>query len=141
MVLKFGRIKQTQLIPNAKPVQVYRAFLNAKIHSQFTGSKATGKARIGSKFTAWDGYISGKTVGLTIGKRIVQEWRTTEFPDKYPSSILDLTFKAKKGDTQIFMIHSRVPRSQTARYREGWISSYWDPLREYFRETQKPKKR
>ncbi len=139
-VLRFGRIKQSQFIPYAKPGQVYRAFLNAKIHNEFTGSKATGKARVGAKFTAWDGYISGRIVELKSGKRIVQEWRTTEFPDKYPASRLDLTFEAKKGGTQVVMMHSQVPSSQTARYREGWVSAYWEPLRAYYRKTQKSTK-
>jgi len=137
MALRFGRIKQSQFIPLVKPIQVYRAFLNAKIHSDFTGSKATGKARVGAKFTAWDGYISGKIVKLKSGKRIVQEWRTSEFPHKYPASRLDLSFKAKRGGTQIVMVHSRVSASQTALYREGWVSAYWNPLKEYFRKAER----
>jgi hypothetical protein len=67
--------------------------------------------------------------------------RTSEFPSEYPASRLELNFKAKKGGTEIVMIHSRVPASQTASYREGWVSSYWDPLRDYFRKTQKQKMR
>jgi activator of HSP90 ATPase len=119
---------------------VYRAFLNARTHTVFTGSKATGTGRVGAKFTAWDGYITGKTLKLTNGKKIVQEWRTSEFPSNYPASRLELNFKAKEGGTEIVMIHSRVPASQTASYREGWVSSYWDPLREYFTKKQKQKK-
>ena len=135
MALRFGRIKQRQFIPYVEPREVYRAFLNAKIHSQFTGSKATGKGVVGGTFTAWDGYITGKNLKLVSGKRIVQEWRTTEFPEKYPASVLDLTFRSKKGGTQIIMIHSKVPATQTAKYREGWVSAYWEPLREYFHKT------
>lgn len=141
MTLRFGRIRQTQFIPHAEPKQVYRAILNARMHSAFTGSKATGEGRVGGKFTAWDGYITGKTLQLKSGKKIVQEWRTSEFPSEYPASRLELNFKAKKGGTEIVMIHSRVPASQTASYRGGWVSSYWDPLREYFRKAQKRKKR
>jgi activator of HSP90 ATPase len=95
---------------------------------------------VGGSFTAWDGYITGKTLELKSGKKIVQEWRTTEFPSKYPASRLELNFKAKKGGTEIVMIHSKVPASQTASYREGWVSSYWDPLREYFSKAQERKK-
>jgi activator of HSP90 ATPase len=84
------------------------------------------------KFTAWDGYITGRHLQLKSGKKIVQEWSTSEFPNGYPPSILELTFKAKKGGTEIVMTHSKVPASQTARYREGWVSAYWNPLREYF---------
>jgi activator of HSP90 ATPase len=132
MPLRFGRIKQTQFVPNAKPIEIYRAFLNASTHSAFTSSKATGSGRVGGKFTAWDDYITGRNLELKSGKKIVQEWRTTEFPDQYPDSRLELNFNAKKDGTEIVMIHSRLPASQVARYREGWISAYWDPLREYF---------
>ena len=64
---------------HAEPAEVYEAFIDAKKHSAFTGSKATGDGRIGSKFIAWDGYISGKNIELEPGKRIVQEWVTSEW--------------------------------------------------------------
>lgn len=137
MALRFGRIRQTQFIPNAEPSEVYHAFLNAKTHTAFTGSKATGTGRAGGRFTAWDGYITGKTLRLKPGKKIVQAWRTTEFPSQYPDSKLELSFKAKKDGTEIVMAHTKVPASQTARYREGWVSAYWDPLREYFLKRQR----
>lgn len=133
MTLRFGKIRQTEFIPNATPAEVYRALTNPKIHTAFTGSKATGSARVGGKFTAWDDYITGKNVELKSGRKIVQEWRTTEFPEEYPSSKLELTLKAKRGGTQIIMAHSKVPASQTKKYKSGWVSAYWDPLREYFR--------
>jgi activator of HSP90 ATPase len=41
----------------AKPIEVYEAFVDAKKHSAFTGSKAMGEGKVGSKFTAWDGYL------------------------------------------------------------------------------------
>jgi len=132
MVIRFGRIRQTQFIPDATPTEVYRAFLNAKTHAAFTGSPATGSGKVGAKFTAWDGYITGKNIQLKSGKKIVQNWRTTEFPREYPDSRLELNFKAKKGGTELVMVHSKIPASQTANYREGWISSYWDPLKDYF---------
>ena len=108
------------------------AFLNARTHTAFTGSKATGEGRVGAKFTAWDGYITGRTVQLKPSKKIVQEWRTTEFPSQYPDSRLELNFKAKKGGTEIVMIHSKVPAAQTPSYRAGWTEFYWDPLKHYF---------
>src|SRR5579872_3964826 len=78
--LKTGEIKQTVLIPNSTPTQVYRALLSSKVHSEFTGSPASVSARAGAKFNAWDGYISGKNVELQDSKKIVQDWQTTEWP-------------------------------------------------------------
>jgi len=75
-------IKEKVLI-QVKPEEVYNVFLNTRKHSEFTGSKATCNPKVGGKFTAWDGYIFGKTIRLEKGKRIAQYWQTTEWPKGY----------------------------------------------------------
>ena len=133
MPLKFGKIEQTVFI-KASPDDVYDALLNAKKHSAFTGSPAKTNAKVGSEFTAWDGYITGKNLELVKGEKIVQEWETTEWPGGYPRSRLELTLTPKKGGTELKMVHSQVPAEQVEDYRSGWHTSYWDPLKAYFAE-------
>jgi len=133
MPLEFGEIKQTVFI-KASPEEVYDALLNAKKHSAFTGSPAKTNARVGSEFTAWDGYITGKNLELVKGEKIVQEWETTGWPEGYPRSRLELTLTPKKGGTELRMVHSQVPAEQVEDYRSGWHTSYWDPLKAYFAE-------
>lgn len=87
---------------------------------------------MGGKFTAWDGYITGKHLELVKGRKIVQEWKTTEWPAGYPPSRLQLKFSLKRGGTELRMLHSKVPAEQIASYRKGWVDSYWNPLKEYF---------
>lgn len=130
MPLKFGTIEQTVFF-EASPQEVYDALLDPKKHSDFTGSPATTSARKGASFTAWGGYITGKNLELVKGKRIVQQWKTTEWPDGYPASRLEFTLTAKKGGTELKMIHSKVPAEQLADYSSGWKASYWDTLKEY----------
>jgi uncharacterized protein YndB with AHSA1/START domain len=65
MKTKVRTIKQKVVIP-ASPKEVYEAYVDAKKHSKFTGSKATGKAVVGGKFTAWTGTFLGKTLSLTM---------------------------------------------------------------------------
>ena len=50
------------VILNVKPEIAYKDWLNSKEHSNFTGSPAKINPNIGGTFTAWDGYISGKTM-------------------------------------------------------------------------------
>ena len=126
-------IRQKVTVP-AKPIEVYEAFVDAKKHSTFTGSKATGQGKVGRKFTAWDGYISGKFLKLEKGKRIVQEWVTTEWPKDFPPSRFELTLKEVRGDTEISMTHSNVPAEQAKDLKEGWNEFYWKPLKEYFKK-------
>ena len=138
MSAKVTTIRQKTFVP-ATPDEVYDAFIDAKKHSAFTGSKATSDPKVGGKFAAWDGYISGKNLELERGKKIVQEWSTTDWPDASPPSKLELTFKNTKGGTEISMIHSNVPPEQADDLAEGWVEFYWKPLKEYF--TKQSRKR
>ena len=133
---KTTTITQTQEIP-ASPAEVYGAFADAKKHAAFTGSKATFEAKAGGKFTAWDGYIYGKNLELKPGKRLVQEWMTTEWPEGQAPSIVEFSFKAAKGGTRVKMVHSKVPAEQADDYRQGWTDYYWKPLKQYFAKLAK----
>ena len=129
--MKTKIIKQKIFI-TASSEEVYNAFVDVKIHSAFTGAKATGTAKEGSEFTAWDGYITGKHLKLVKGKKIVQEWTTTEWPKGAESSKLELTFTAKKDGTELTVVHSKVPAKQASDYSNGWKKFYWDPFKKYF---------
>lgn len=129
--MKFETIKQTAVI-RAPPEEVYEAYLDPKKHAEFTGSPAAGTPKVGGKFTAWDGYISGKYVELEKGKRIVHEWRTTEWPPGYPPSVVELTFKPKGKGTELTMVHSKAPAEQAESYASGWMEWYWEPLKRHF---------
>jgi uncharacterized protein YndB with AHSA1/START domain len=131
MTARVRTITQTVVVP-APPRKVYEAFVVPRIHAAFTGSPAKGSARVGGTFTAMNGYISAVYRTLVPGRRIVQDWRTTEWPDGAGASRLEFTFKAAKGGTRVRMVHSHVPAEQAASYRQGWIDYYWKPLKTYF---------
>jgi activator of HSP90 ATPase len=135
--LEVATITQKVVIPKVSPKQVYEAYVDPKKHGEFTESKATGKPVVGGKFTAWDGYISGKFLELEEGKRVVQEWTSTDFPEGYPPSKLELTFSAVPKGTEITMVHSDVPKEQEDETAEGWTEFYWEPLKKYFKKEKK----
>lgn len=129
--MKFESIRQTVVI-DASPEEVYLAYVDPKKHAAFTGSPAGGTPKVGCKFTAWDGYITGKYTELVRGKRIVHEWTTTEWPEGYPPSMVELTLKRKGGKTELTMVHSRAPAAQAEDYAQGWTDWYWEPMKKYF---------
>ena len=63
----------------ATPQAVYDAWLDSAAHGAMTGGAAKIAKHVGGPYSAWDGYIAGKTLELIPGKRIVQSWRTSEF--------------------------------------------------------------
>jgi activator of HSP90 ATPase len=124
-------IKQQQFIP-ATPGEVYEILTDPKLHTAFTGAKATGAARLGGKFSAWNGFISARYIGLEPGKRIVQEWSTAQWPKGAPPSRLEFTLKNKNRGTELTMVQSEVPAEQAPLYRKGWGTNYWKPMKAYF---------
>ena len=139
MNIRTRTIKQKVVIP-ASPEQVYDAFMNPKKHAAFTGSEAEGSSEVGGEFSAWGGYITAKNLVLAPGSKIVQEWSTSEWPDGYPPSRLELRLKAVPEGTEITLVQTKVPEEQADDYDQGWHDSYWKPMVRYFEQGKKRKK-
>ena len=127
-------IRVSDVIP-APPDRIYRAWLDASEHSAFTGGEATVDPFPGGKFTAWDGYIEGTTLELEPGNRIVQAWRTTEFPPGSADSRLEVLLEPAEGGTRVTFIHTEIPEGQGASYESGWEEYYFGPMRKYFAQA------
>ncbi len=97
-----------------------------------TGSPAQVDGNVGGKFSAWDGYIFGSTLDLTPNQRIVQAWRTSEFPEDAPDSHLEVLLEEVDGGTKVTFVHSDMPEDQVDSYRQGWQDFYFKPMKEYF---------
>ncbi len=117
---------------NATAKDIYIAWLDSKGHSAFTKSPAKVDPKKGGKFIAWDGYISGTNVGLKPYTRIVQKWRTTEFPEGSPDSNLEILLEQGKKGTKLSLIHTEIPDGQAKEYKKGWIDFYFKPMKKYF---------
>ena len=128
--MKHG-FKLSAVIP-ATPAEIYKAWLSTKGHTAMTGSAAKVDGKIGGKFTAWDGYIFGSTLALEPDQRIAQAWRTSEFPDEAPDSLVEITLKETKDGTKITLTHSQIPAGQEDSYRQGWEDFYFKPMKTYF---------
>ena len=117
----------------ATPESVYEAWLDGAQHAAFTGAAATGEATVGVRFTAWDGYIEGSNVELQPYARIVQRWRTAEFPAGAPDSTLVVVLEMEgTASTRITLRHTDIPAGQGESYRQGWLDHYFEPMRRHF---------
>jgi uncharacterized protein YndB with AHSA1/START domain len=137
--MAYDYFRMTAIIP-APPARVYAAWLDSKEHADFTGGHATIEPGVGGAHTAWDGYISGRHVELVPGKKIVQTWRTSEFPAEAVDSRLELQFEPRGpggNETTLTLIHTEIPVGQGALYKEGWGEHYFEPMRAYFEEASR----
>lgn len=114
------------------PERIYSAWLDSGAHAAFTGAAAKIDPRIGGKFSVLGGSVSGRTVGLLPGRRIVQTWRAKEFPGGSSDSRLEIQFERADGATRITIMHSALPAGQGEQLKQTWIVRYFQPLRAYF---------
>ncbi len=124
-------IKVTSLLP-ASPHEVYEAWLDSALHARMTGGAATIDKRVGGRHEAWDGYIEGTNVALEPGRRIVQTWRTSDFPADAGDSTIEILLEAEDGQTRITIDHTDIPEGQGKGYESGWRDHYFRPMHEYF---------
>ena len=112
--------------------RIYWAWLDSAEHTAFTGGAAIIEPQVGGAFSAWDGYIQGVTLVLEPYRRIVQTWRTTEFPEASADSRLEVLLEEVEAGTKLTLIHSEIPAGQGEDYRQGWVENYFNPMEEYF---------
>jgi uncharacterized protein YndB with AHSA1/START domain len=116
------------------PERVFRAWMDSYEHSRFTGSPAQIDAKKGGKYTAGDGYIEGETQLLSPFDRIVQTWRTKDFPAESPDSTVEIKLESTCLGSQFILNHTGIPDGQSKQYLENWETFYLRPLLAYFEE-------
>ena len=124
---------QLEMLVAAEPQRVFSAWLDAKEHAAFTGGgEAVVEPWSGGRFISWDGYIHGILLSVDAGQRIVQTWRTSEFPAMSRDSRLTVEFEEARGGTRVRIRHADLPPAQVKKYEKGWVEHYLKPLARYF---------
>lgn len=123
------RIEVTRVI-KAPARRVYEAWLDPEEHALMTNASTSGGED--GAYTAWDGYIEGRTLSSQPYARIEQTWRTTEFPEGAPDSRLVIELTEVEGGTEVTLKHSGLPAGQGAQYESGWVEHYFTPMETYF---------
>lgn len=124
-------LRQTATFP-APPEEVYRALMTSQGHTAFTGATARISPKVGGRFTAWDGYITGVNIELVPPRRIVQKWRPQEegWPEDHYSTVTFVLTATPQG-TRLTFTHAGVVAEHAGHLAAGWREHYWGPLREY----------
>ena len=125
----------SEVIP-ATPQRIFSAWMDSAEHSAFTGDEAIVVPEVGGEHQSAGGYIKGRTLELNEGARIVQSWRTTEFPADSPDSRVEITLEPTLGGTLVTLLHTDIPVGQGDRYRQGWNEYYLSRLKTYFADAE-----
>ncbi len=115
----------------ASPARLFRLYLDSKQHSAATRAKAVVSKKVGGKFSAFDGMITGTNLAIVPNRMIVQSWRAKHWKKTDLDSILVLTFSRTRQGTQLDLVHASVPEHDHEGVSKGWEKYYWTPWRAY----------
>ena len=132
--MKTKNIEQKILI-NATPREVYDALMNQKKHSRFTGEVAKVRAKTGTAFTCYGGYINGFMLELEPNKRIIQAWRSRGWPKGHYSVVTFALSARAGGKTELRFTQIGVPVEDYGSKTKGWRTHYWEPLKKFLEKT------
>ncbi|MFH1523754.1 MAG: SRPBCC family protein [Chloroflexota bacterium] len=120
-------IHQT-VIFKVSPHEVYETLMDSKKHTAFSGSKARISRNFGGEIMAYDNYIAGKNVELVPDKKIIQDWRTVDWPEGYYSRVT-FEFTPIPEGTRLDFTHTGLPEGTEKEFEQGWIDNYWEPMK------------
>ncbi len=129
---KTGNIRQTVFLPGT-PDEVYEALMDEKKHAAFSGSPAKISRKVGGSFTAYGDYIKGKNLEILPGKKIVQEWRASDWKEG-AYSVVSFAFFPAEGGTKVVFSHTKVPAEEVKDISSGWKEFYWAPMKNFLKE-------
>lgn len=122
-------LKQTVTLP-CSPAEAYELLMSSRKHAAFTDHPAKISTKLGGKVSAYDGYIEACNLELKPGKKIVQAWRTREWPAGWFSKAT-WTFAKAKGGTKLVFTQTQIPAFDYADLKAGWVEHYWDRMKAY----------
>lgn len=125
--MKTKTIRQTVTFKES-PGEVYSILMDSKKHSAFTQSECKIGKKVGGKISAYDGYIEGENLELVPGKKIVQKWRSGDWPAGHFSKVI-FEFMAKGKGTELKFMHQGVPENDFKEKSEGWKEHYWEKMK------------
>lgn len=116
---------------SAPPEDVYMALTVPATIYLWTGEEAEMSTEPGSEFSLWDGSIVGKNLEFEPGKKIVQQWY---FGDQEEPSIVTIKLHPLKDGTSVELKHTNIPDQDYEDIIEGWNSSYFGSLSEFYED-------
>lgn len=112
-----------------EPARVYQLLTDSKQHTRLTGQKAVIGNKVGASFSTHGGRVSGIVVDLVPGRRVVQAWRSKDFPvGAFSMAAFELS-PTDDGGTQLVLTHRGVPKALIPKVEADWKATYWEKIR------------
>jgi activator of HSP90 ATPase len=122
---------------NAKPMELYRMFMDSALHSAATGMPAKVSSKVGGQWSAFGKMLVGRNLALLPGRMIVQSWRSSQWKKDDPDSVLVVSFQKQGKRTTLHLTHVGVPKYDYKGVTKGWPKYYWQPWKAYLAKRKR----
>jgi activator of HSP90 ATPase len=113
---------------NADPRSVYEVLTNANKFSQMTGGRSAEiSPEAGGAVSLFGGAISARNVELVPDTRVVQAWRSNDWPEGV-YSVVRFELAASGDKTRLTFDQAGHPDAAAEMLQGGWHQMYWEPM-------------
>lgn len=114
------------------PKAVYEILLGSEKFTEMSGGReAKISSDVGGEVSLFGGAIVARNVELIPGKRVVQAWRSSDWPEGV-YSIVRFELSADGAATKLSFDQSGHPDEAESHLNEGWKQMYWTPMNALF---------
>ena len=122
--------KKYYTIP-APPDEVYLALTNPLSIKLWSGADVEMSTEPGSEFSLFNGDVLGKNIEFEENKKIVQQWY---FDGQEEPSIVTIKLHEHAKGASVELLHTNIPDESYDEFVEGWNTSYFGELLEFFED-------
>jgi activator of HSP90 ATPase len=98
--------------------------------TDFATKPAVISRDLGSAFSLFGGYITGRQIEMVPNQRLVQAWRASSWPVGV-YSIARFELVAEGAGTKIVFDHTGFPQGDGEHLAAGWKAHYWEGLEKF----------
>lgn len=127
----------------ASPEELFAAWVDGAQFADITGKPAEGRAEVGAERAMFGGFAKGSIVELEPPRRVLELWRSKDFPKDAPDSVLQVFFEPRKAGGAFIHVKQWAYEKAKGRPLDYETMMFWsqkilNAFRTHFRARDEP---
>jgi len=115
----------------ARPSDIFEALVDPRRVEAYTQSSVQIDLREGGKFSLFGGNITGEYLQIQANQRIVQQWRTSSWPEGLYSTVTIELTQGRNG-CDMKLVQENVPDAEAERTQQAWRENIFERIKRLF---------
>jgi uncharacterized protein YndB with AHSA1/START domain len=117
-----------EVVIEGSPAAVYGVLTGSDEFARMTGGRAASISKeVGGPIAMFGDGIRGRNIELVPGKRVVQAWRSQQWPEGL-YSIVRFELSPEGRGTKLVFDQAGYPDGAHEMLADGWHKNYWEPM-------------